>query len=62
MNDPMLDYTVNKLKNGISALRHLDKFSTYTHYAPRIAESMAHDIQAYLIYLTQLGLGDKDGQ
>jgi len=54
VHDPMLDYTINKLKNGIKELQHLGEHSTYTYYAPKIASSMAHDIKAYQDYLDEL--------
>ena len=46
--DPMLDYTVRKIQDGIKGLQHLDKFSDYDYYAPVIASSMLRDIQDYL--------------
>lgn len=52
--DPMLDYTVSKLKDGIKELRRLDKHSDYASYAPRIAEAMLRGVKDYSDYLNGL--------
>lgn len=62
-HDPMLDYTVEKLKIGIKALQRLDTFRAYRDYAPEISQSIAHDIKAYQEYLFSLkDKGVKDGR
>lgn len=52
--DPMLDYTVIKLKAGIKALKSIDRHSTYASYAPRIVDSMVADVKRYYDYLAEL--------
>jgi hypothetical protein len=51
--DPMLDYTINKIKDGLKSLQRLDKHTDYAAYAPKIASSMLFDVKAYLDYLTK---------
>ena len=52
--DPMLDHTVDKLKDGVKVLRHLDSHAAYVAYAPIIAASIAQCIKEYQEYLRSL--------